>query len=61
MQNNAELKKPKNGLERPTVNVEHLMTNFDNFYEQVVSTQLIKDKLSVKKKYANMSGLGEGE
>ena len=37
------------------------MTNFDNFYEQVVSTQLIKDKLSVKKKYANVSGLGEGE
>ena len=46
---------------RPVVAVEHLMSNFDNFYDKVVSHQLMKDRESVKKKYENSTALGENE
>ena len=46
---------------KPVVPVEHLMSNFDEFYSEVVSRQLLKDKASVEKKYKNSTALGEGE
>lgn len=49
------------GNRRLNMEVDHLMTGFDQFYEQVVSRQLVKDKIMIKKKYANVTALGEGE
>ena len=46
---------------KPFVPVEHLMSNFDEFYSEVVSRQLLKDRASVEKKYKNSTALGEGE
>ena len=48
-------------LKKPFVETEHLMSNFDSFYQGVVSRQVVKDKHSVRKKYANCTGFGEGE
>lgn len=37
------------------------MSTFDDFYGEVVSRQMVKDRASMKKKYENATELGEGE
>jgi len=59
MKNAAVVNRLKTG--RPFVETDFLMTDFDKFYKGVVGRQLTKDKLSVKKKYANCTAFGEGE
>ena len=43
------------------MDVSHLMSEFDQFYGQVVQRQFVQDKRSIKKKYKNVTALGEAE